>query len=66
MITAKCPKKCKNKQFVTTAHVMEEWKVDEHGDFIERVKFLEVTSYPDPENYWSCAECGAEAIVKET
>lgn len=65
MITARCPKKCKSKQFVTTAHVMEEWKVDEHGEYIKRIKCLEVSSDPDPGNYWSCAECGAEAIVED-
>jgi len=66
MITAKCPKKCKSKQFVTTAHVMEEWKVDEHGEYIERIQFLEVSHDPDAGNYWTCAECGTQAIVEVT
>jgi hypothetical protein len=66
MITAKCPKKCKSKQFVTTAHVMEEWKVDEHGVFLEVITNLETTHGPNPANIWSCVGCGAQAIVEVT
>ena len=51
---------------MTTAHVMEEWKVDEHGEYIERIQFLEVSQDPDPANFWHCAECGSKAVVKET
>jgi hypothetical protein len=45
---------------------MEEWKVDEHGEFIEVITSLETTHGPDSANIWTCAECGAEAIVEVT
>jgi len=66
VITARCPHSCTNGEFITTAHVMEEWKVDEHGEFIEVITSLETTHGPDSANIWTCAECGAEAIVEVT
>lgn len=45
-----CPK-CGCKEFTTTAHVMQEWKVDGEGNFIETVDpCLQVDYYPDPDN----------------
>ena len=58
-----CPK-CGGKQFYTTAHIMQEWLVDENGNFIQTVEdCLEVTADADDENYWCCANCGAEAVI---
>ena len=60
---ATCPTNKEHKTFYTTAHVVEEWKVDENGDFLDRIEFLDVAAYPDRDNCWTCAECGAEATV---
>lgn len=57
-----CPK-CGCKEFTTTAHVMQEWKVDGEGNFIETVDpCLQVDHYPDPDNIWTCCRCGSEAV----
>ena len=57
----RCPK-CGHTEFTTTAHVMQEWLVDKHGDFISSVAdCLEVTSDPDDANLWTCARCGFNA-----
>lgn len=65
---AVCPKNPKHKKFVTTAHVMQEWVVDEHGEFIKVARngeCLEVVADPDPGNDWTCYVCGAEAKVRK-
>jgi hypothetical protein len=51
-------------EFITTAHVVQTWKVDKEGDFIEEVSTDEVTHGPDKNNIWTCAICGAKAIVE--
>ena len=63
-----CPKNQKHNQFVTTAHVMQEWIVDEKGEFIdinEGGECLEVTANPDPDNIWNCKTCGAIAKIEK-
>jgi hypothetical protein len=60
---ATCPKDPTHKEFITTAHVMEDWKVDEHGNFIEQLEVIQTDHGPDPDNNWTCAICGAEAEV---
>lgn len=65
---ATCPKHPEHKEFITTAHVMQEWVVDEHGNFLNLEpggESLEVVSDPDPNNCWYCKICGAEAEVEE-
>ena len=60
-----CPK-CGCKEFITTAHVMQEWKVDGEGNFIETVdSCLQVDYYPDPDNIWTCCRCGSEAVEEK-
>lgn len=61
---ARCPKDPAHKRFVTSAHVVEDWVVDENGDFLEKAgDAIEVAAGPDPGNTWTCHECGAEAEV---
>lgn len=61
-----CPECGNTQKFYTTAHVMQEWLVDGYGDFLEVSEpCLEVTHKPDKDNIWTCAECGAEAIILE-
>lgn len=65
-VEATCPKNAKHKKFITVAHVTEDWVVDEHGDFISvhEASETEVVHKPDPGNIWTCAECGARAVVR--
>ena len=59
-----CPNNPEHKRFVTTAHVVQEWVVDENGEFIEGDHVLEVTSFPDPDNIWTCKKCHAGAKIE--
>lgn len=64
---ATCPKNPDHKKFVTTAHVMQDWVVDENGEFLEEMNpCVEVTHFPSHENVWTCCAdgCGALAVVK--
>ena len=66
----KCPK-CGGTKFLVTAHVTQDWYVDENGNFLEVVKDCDqVTHAPDDDDIWVCAACdydaaGAEFNVKE-
>jgi hypothetical protein len=61
---ARCPNSPDHKEFITVAHVAEDWKVDEEGNFLEAVEGGgSITHKPDPDNIWTCYECGAEAEV---
>ncbi len=65
MITAICPQNREHKQFATTAHVVQEWKVDAHGNFLECLESAMETSHgPDPGNIWTCTTCLTQAIVR--
>lgn len=56
----RCPK-CGCKRFYVTAHVTQDWIVDEYGDFIEVIEdCVEVTHFPDDMDFWTCADCGHE------
>ena len=59
-----CPS-CGGRKFYAPAHVMEEWVVDECGNFIECSGFLEVYSEPDDDSVWVCFSCGEEAVLDE-
>lgn len=66
MMLAICPKDPKNhKRFITVAHVMQDWIVDEHGNFLDVIEDLQTSFLPNPGNIWTCKECGAEAKVTE-
>lgn len=61
-----CPNNIEHKQFVTTAHVCQDWVVDENGNFLEEENScVEVTHGPDADNIWTCKICGAEAVVEK-
>ena len=61
---ATCLKNKKHKRFSTVANVMEEWEVDEHGNFVRVIESLQTNNGPDPGNIWTCLECGAQAEVE--
>lgn len=59
-----CPTSENHKEFYTTAHVVQNWKVNETGEFLEvKEDCIEVASPPDKDNVWVCAICGKEAKV---
>lgn len=65
MVKKRCPK-CGAKQFVVSAHVVQDWLVDENGKFIEcRENCVEVAHKPDDEDIWECNECGHSAAGSE-
>ena len=56
-----CPK-CGSRRFYVGAHVTQEWKVNEHGDFLECTEdCVQVTHYPNDSDLWQCANCDYEA-----
>jgi len=61
---ATCTKNRRHKKFHTSAHVMEEWLVDQEGNWIETVETLQTDHGPDADNTWTCAICGADAKVE--
>lgn len=62
----RCCPYCGNDEFITSAHVMQDWKVDGYGNFIETEdSCIEVTSGPDTDNIWVCASCGKEYSEKK-
>lgn len=59
-----CPTSENHKEFYTTAHVVQNWKVNETGEFLEvAADCLEVSSFPNKDNIWRCTICGSEAKV---
>lgn len=58
-----CPNDPHHQEFITTAHVSEEWKVDAKGNWIETLEGIEIIHGPDPDNDWTCAICGAQAKI---
>lgn len=63
---AVCTRNENHNEFITTAHVMQDWKVDKNGNWIETVaECVQVTANPQKENIWTCAICGAEAKVSD-
>ena len=63
---AVCPK-CDSTEFVTVAHVTEDWIVDENGTFLDVAdpSDRQTTHGPDPGNIWTCTFCGTDAEVTE-
>lgn len=61
----KCPK-CGNKIFEVTAHVTQEWQVDEDGDFLGLISECEmVTHAPDDNDLWQCSKCGYQSTGED-
>ena len=61
----KCPK-CGHSKFYVTAHVTQDWLVDENENHLEtQNECVEITHKPDDEDVWVCEECGYDASGKE-
>jgi ribosomal protein S27AE len=57
----KCPK-CGAGVFYVSAHVIQDWEVDEYGNFINTIDdCVEVTHHPDDNDLWECVKCGCNA-----
>lgn len=57
-----CPV-CGGKEFVTTAHITQDWKVNDEGEWLETVTdCVQVDHGPDPDNIWTCYRCNTEAV----
>ena len=57
----RCPK-CFDREFSVTAHVAQNWAVDEHGYYLEVIADATDTIHrPNDEDWWSCLNCGHEA-----
>ena len=55
---------CGGVVFITTAAVIQDWKVTGDGTFIEVVQdCLDVLAQPSDDNIWSCAECGCDCPI---
>lgn len=63
MIKAICPNSNRHKRFITTAHEVHDWEVDEKGDFLKDLGCAETSHKPSVDNVWHCAVCGAQAKV---
>lgn len=55
-----CPNHCEA-LLTTSAHVVQTWKVDALGNFVDEVSNDDIAAGPDDGNIWECEECGAEA-----
>lgn len=64
-MTARCPNDPNHKEFITVAHEVHDWKVDEHGNFIDDLGCSETAHGPDSGNVWTCVACGAEAVFDD-
>ena len=57
----RCPK-CGYERFLVTAHVTQDWEVDEYGNWIQTTNdCVEVTHTPDDDDIFECAQCGYDA-----
>ena len=58
-----CPKNPNHKRFSVTAHVTEEWVVDEEGNFVESREghSPEVVHEPEVGDLYTCEECHTQA-----
>lgn len=68
MLKITCPNNPMHNRFSTTAHVMQDWEVDNDGDFISCIDDCVQTDHgPEKGNSFTCLAigCGAEAIVEE-
>lgn len=59
---ATCPN-CGCRRFITVVHLTEDWLVEENGDLVDVAGDGEVVHGPNPDNTWTCHDCGAQAKV---
>ena len=59
----RCKKSLAHDHFITTAHVVEEWEVDDQADFISTSTTIETTHAPNEDNVFSCMACNSDCEV---
>lgn len=53
-----CPR-CGSNRFIASAVIIQDWLLDEHGDFIKVTdECTDVYTYPNKDDEWTCAGCG--------
>jgi hypothetical protein len=62
-LVIRCPVDRGHKRFITVATVLQEWLVDESGEFLAQTRTLQTSVGPRAENGWTCAECNSAAVV---
>lgn len=63
---AVCPTSPDHNEFITVAHIAQDWVVDRDGDFIEQYGTeSETIAHPCVGNTWQCKICWEEAIVTD-
>ena len=61
----RCPK-CGGTRFDVTAHVAQDWMVDENGNFMRELDSCSAVLHtPDDDDIWECHECGHSAAGAE-
>lgn len=63
MLIAICPKDTSHQKFLTQVQVVSTWEVDRNGALLREVIQIEKEIVPAPRNAWTCAVCGAPALV---
>jgi len=59
---ATCPTSPNHMKFITSATILQDWFVDEGGNFIEEADDCTgVLHFPDRDNVWTCNDCGETA-----
>jgi hypothetical protein len=62
MLKITCPNNKSHKKFITLAHVVQEWAVDQDGELLEVTNdCVQVTHSPDKDDLFQCDICEAEA-----
>lgn len=60
-MSKQCPN-CGSNQFIVTAHIAQDWKVDTNGNFLSITDdCTEIVHKPDNSDMWTCANCGYSA-----
>ena len=61
----RCPK-CGGAKFSASAHVCQDWMLNEHGAFMETIdECSQVTHRPNDDDLWVCLDCGYDAAGGE-
>jgi len=64
----KCPKNSRHKRFKTaTAHVQQEWEVNNKGEYIKTInECIDVDHHPDEGDTFRCKTCDSYCEVFRT
>ena len=72
MLKITCPNNKKHNRFMTTAHVTQDWIVNENGDYVKVLnECVQVDKLPEYGNLFTCIcktkgqICHTQAIVEE-